>query len=146
MLDEVAIFGRVLEVEEIQATQRASARHESGRRLRLTRRLEQSARQFPLPVHGPTKHQFVSQHFVEQDMFVERPKQEEEAPFAQAGVSQSAARPKVRALAKQLAGGLYRREVAIRDLPTGIDRVPFELALNVGDKVVRFPDVHALNV
>jgi hypothetical protein len=49
-------------------------------------------------------------------------------------------------VAKQPAGGLYRHEIAIRDLPAGIDRVPFELPLNVGDKVVRFPDVHALDV
>ena len=93
----------------------------------LVRRFEKSAGQIPMPVHDPTKHQFVSQQFVEQNMFVERPKHDEEALLPQPRLGKAAARPEVRMLPKQPTGGLYCRQVAICHLPAGVYRVLLEL-------------------
>ena len=76
-------------------------------------------------------------------MLVERPGNEKEAPFAQTRVSETAAWPQIRMLAQQPARGLHRVEVAIGYVPARLGHVPIELALNIGNEIVRLADPHA---
>jgi hypothetical protein len=59
-------------------------------------------------------------------------------------MSETASRSEVGMLAKQSAGGFYCREVMIGHILASLGNVPFELALDAGNEIVRFADVHAL--
>ncbi len=72
---------------------------------------EQSAEQITVPVHCALQHHFVGQHFVKQDLIVEWPENEEEAPLAQTRVGEAAARAKMRLPARQITSGFHRIEI-----------------------------------
>ena len=43
---------------------------------------------------------------------------------------------------QQTTGGFHRVEVTVGNLSSGLDRIPLELSLNVGEEIDRFPDIH----
>ena len=95
-----------------------------------------------MPVHGPLHHHAGSGHLVEKDVLLEGAKNEEEPPTAQAWMIETAAGSQARMLIEEAAGGFHGIEVAIRNLPTGVEDVPLELPLHVGDENVRLEDAH----
>jgi hypothetical protein len=104
---------------------------------------EQSSGQLTLPTHCPTHHDIAAGHFVGENVLIERPGNEKEAPFAQTRVSETASWPQIRMLAQQPARGLNRLKVTIAYFSTRLGQVPIELALNIGNEIVRLADVHA---
>ena len=61
----------------------------------------------------------------------------------QARMGETSAGPQIRMLGQQLAGGLNRIEVTISHFPGRLGQIPIELALNIGNEVVRLADTHA---
>ena len=57
-----------------------------------------------MPAHRPPHHDVATGQFVEEDVLVEGPGEEKEAPFVQPGVGETAAWPKPWMLAQQSAG------------------------------------------
>ena len=58
-------------------------------------------------------------------------------------MSETVAWPQIRMLAQQPARGLRRVEVAIGYVPARLGHVSIELALNIGNEIVRLADTHA---
>src|ERR1019366_4247660 len=106
-----------------------------GRGLLRPRSFEQSPGQITLPAHRPAQHEVATGQFVKENVLVERPGNEKEAPFAQTRVSETAAWPQIGMLAQQPARGLHRVEVAIGYVPARLGHVPIELALNIGNEI-----------
>ena len=107
------------------------------------RKFEQSSGQVTLATHRPPHHYVAARQFVKENVLIERPGNEKEAPFAQARVGETSARPQIRMLGQQLAGGLNRIEVTISHFPARLGQLPIELALNIGNEIVRLADTHA---
>ena len=68
---------------------------------------EQSSRQVTLTAHRPAHHDIAARQFVKENVLVERPGNEKEAPFVQKRMSETPAWPQIRMLAQQPAGGLH---------------------------------------
>src|ERR1019366_8887765 len=64
-----------------------------GRGLLRPRSFEQSPGQITLPAHRPAQHEVATGQFVKENVLVERPGNEKEAPFVQTRVSETAAWP-----------------------------------------------------
>ena len=96
-----------------------------------TGRLEKSSRQVTMPMHGSTHHHFLTGHFVEEDMLLERTKDDKESPVAKTRVRKAAARSQQRMLSKEPASGFHGFKIAIRKLPAGVDHVPFKLPFKI---------------
>jgi len=93
-------------------------------------------------VHRPAHDGLFAHDLVEEHVLVEGAEDYEEAPVAEARMPEATPWPKLRMLAQKAASGFNRSEVAIRDLPTGVDGLPLELLLNVRDEFVRLADTH----
>jgi hypothetical protein len=57
-------------------------------------------------------------------------------------MSETAAWPQIRMLARQPARGLNRVEVTISYSSARLGQIPIELALNIGNEIVRLADPH----
>jgi hypothetical protein len=66
------------------------------------RRFEEPSRQVTVPVHGPTHHHVSTGHFVKENVLLERTKDEEEPPIAQAWMIETAARSRKWMLPEQV--------------------------------------------
>src|SRR5438067_1831656 len=90
-----------------------------------------------MPVHGAAHNHILAGHFVEQDMRLEGAENKKEAPVMDAGMTEPATRPEQRMSFQQLAGGFHGLEVSLGHIPIRAGRVPLELALHVGDEILR---------
>src|ERR1035437_8694842 len=61
-------------------------------------------------------------------------------------MGKSGARPELRMLAEQLAGGFDGVEIAFGDFPVGVDRIPLKLAFHVRDEIAGLVDAHATEI
>ncbi len=105
--------------------------------------IEQSLRQIAVSVHSPA-HDYIAIGFlVKQEVLVERTKHDEKAPVTKARMVEATVRSNVRMLFEKSAGGLHSVEITIRNFPTGVDRVPLVLALDVRDKIIGLAQAHA---
>ena len=93
-------------------------------------------------MHGTAHYHVIAGHFVEEDVLFEGTVHDEETPIAQARMSEVAARPKLRVLAEELAGGGHGIKVAFGHFPARVDCIPLELPLHVRDEIVGLVDAH----
>lgn len=94
-------------------------------------------------MHGPAHNYVPIVFLVKQEVLVERTKHDEKAPVMKARMVEAAVRAKLRMLIEKAAGGLHSVKITIRNLPTGVDRVPLVLALDVRDKNIGLAQAHA---
>ena len=91
----------------------------------------------------PTQHHIVTDHFVKQDVLLERTRDHEKPPVLQARVSETTSRSKLRVLFKKAGGGFDCGGVVFCHFPSGVDGLPLELPLHVRDKIVGLENAHA---
>src|SRR5438105_8247398 len=93
-------------------------------------------------MHCATHHDVLTFQFIEQDMFVERSRNYEEAPVAKSRMSKAAFWTELRVTSEQPASSLHRLEKAICHLPISLLCIPFDLQFHVGEKLVRLAHAH----
>lgn len=95
--------------------------------------MHRSTHAYPIPVR-----------LVKKNMFVERTEYDEKTPASKLRMGETARWTNQRMFSKEKSRSLNRIKIAVRNFPTGINRVPFKLPFNVCDEKVRFPDAHDL--
>ncbi len=105
--------------------------------------LEQSPGQIAVAVHGPAHDYLPGGFLVEQEVLLEWTEHHEKSPVTKPRMFESAGRTNLRVLLNKMASGLHDVEITISHVPSGIDRIPFVMALDVRDKIIGLAQAHA---
>ena len=95
-----------------------------------------------MPVRGPAHYHVIEGDFIKQEMLLKWSENHGETPLAQTPMRKTTARPERWIVSDESTRGFDRRQVVFGDLPTRVDGIPIELPFDIGDKNVRFADIH----